>query len=604
MKRIILTFLIMTALFGTLVITLQESELAKPSSLTAEEAKGIAINLIPGMRFTFDGKIRSEVIFSTNQESSKERIELAGEFILRIYQDAPEGLLWGVSLSHPKLFVNDQETNLVSTQAGEVYYLTNDGDITEFFIDSDMDTIYANALKSIALALQLKRPSAGIEIHSDLQWAHQEPSKNGLLDVRYSTLSKQDQFLVSKSYFHLRNADGIKVTEDSGSEMVFHPKTGRLSSMDFAMTLINNSSGIKIVGKHTIDLQANSFELGMAEARKLTSIRMSLNPEKPNHAPPISKEQRLENFKKIAKGIQPEQMLKQVSAIQSLQNESIPEMLIQLEAMVSLDKEFAVQLIELLEENQDQENFMQQLSLIMGAVSTMDAADIEPSLLDYSYRHQDNVDIFQQTAFALAELEGASHDVYDHLADLTQSPIQELRTISILSLGTLGQQAPHALNSSHLLQNALRNADEQDKSIYLAALSNSKNPDHIDVFASFLQSGVEAQMEQALFGLKHIPGERSFTLISQTILAESSEGILVEGIQALAGHLENKHCADVLMQVFLGKPAVRVKMEALSLLAAVAPLEPRAKDFLSQVNESMSFDAKVTSYAGELLLTI
>ncbi|MFW7378935.1 MAG: hypothetical protein ACOH5I_09030 [Oligoflexus sp.] len=606
MKRIILSFSILTVLIGVLalVMKLREPEQAKSSSITAEETSRIAIDLLPGMRFSFDGKIRSEVIFSADQEGSRERIDLAGEIILRLYQDAPEGLLWGISLIHPQLFVNDQDTNLLPTGAGEVYYLTKNGDITEFFIGNGMDTIYANTLKSIALALQLKRPNAGHEIQSDIQWEHQEPGKNGLFDVRYSSLSKQDQFLISKSYVHLRNTDGIKVTEDSGCEMVFHPETGRLSSMDFAMTLINNSSGIKIIGKHTIDLRASSFELGTEDSHKLTSIRMSLNSEKPDHSPPLSTEQRLENFKKIVKGIQPEQMLKQVSAIPSLQDESIPELLIQLEAMVSLDKEFATHLMEHLEENQDQENFMHQLSLIMGAIASMEAENIEAQLLDFSFRHQDNVDITHQTAFALAELDGASQDVFDHLEELTQSPIQEQRTIGILSLGTLGQQASHAPNSSHFLQNALRNADDQEKSLYLAALSNSKNPDHIDVFASFLQSGVEAQMEQALFGLKHVPGERSFTLISQVILTESREGLIVEGIQALAGHLENKYCADVLMQTFLGKSSVRVKMEALSLLAAVAPLEPEVKDFLKQVTHSMSFDPKVKDYAGELLLTI
>jgi hypothetical protein len=607
MKRFISCLLICIAILG--ISFLNKKHFIEPHEgsseiLLGDSRKIIAINPIPGLKLAFSSKIHSKVNLSSNGENTEERFDISGDVVLRSYQNTKEGLLRGIKMEKAQLFINDQESDLIGKDPGEIFYLTVDGGITEFLLDGGMDRIYVNCLKSIALALQLKKPNGSGMIESGMRWEQQEAGTNGIFDVIYLTSADRDEFILKKTYFNLRNTDGMRIGDDSMSIFEFEGNTGRLSSMRHQMNLRNQSSGLGITSSHVIELLATDYRSDLGETQLLSTLRHRLDTVAPDQAPHVSEEESLDQLRKLIKGITPEQMLASVSEIQSLEDESVPDLLLKLEAMVALNKEFAVKLVEHLDRISEDDNFPNQLSLVMGALASMNAADIEAPLLDYSRRHKQSELISQQTAFALAELKGASKEVFHFLDDLAHSPVKELRTIGVLSLGTLGQQTEHALSSSNKILEGLRLGEKNEASIYLAALSNTKNPAHIDVFASYIESGVESHMEQALFGLKHIPGERSFSLISQVILNDSREGLIIEGIQALAGHIERKGCADILMQTFIHKESQRVKMEALSVLAAVATLDPKVKDFLKEVNRSMIYDQRVAAFAGEILLTI
>ncbi|WP_141731837.1 hypothetical protein [Oligoflexus tunisiensis] len=607
MKRVLSCLLICIAVLG--LGSLIKKHFIQPHERSSEillgnGRKSIAIHLIPGLRLAFSGRIHSEVNLSSNGKNLEEKFDISGDVVLRSYQNTQEGMLWGIKMEKARLFINDQEADEFGKDTGEIFYLTVDGGVTEFLINDGMDKIYVNGLKSIALALQLKKPNGGRVIESDMKWEQQEAGQNGVFDVTYLTSADHDEFIIKKTYFNLRNADGMRIGDDSMSIFDFESKTRQLSALQYQMNVRNQSSGLGIASKLVINLLATDYRSDLGETELLSSLRSRLDTVAPDQAPHVSEEERLEQLRKVIKGITPEQMLASVSKIQSLEDESVPDLLLRLEAMVALNKEFAVKLMGHLDRSIEDENFADQLSIVMGAFTSMNAADVESPLLDYSRRHQQSELITQQTAFALAELKGASKDVFHFLDDLAQSPVKELRTIGLLSLGTLGQQTEHAFSASNKILDGLRVGEKNEVSVYLAALSNTKNPTHIDVFASYIDSGVESHMEQALFGLKHIPGERSFSLISQVILNDPREGLIIEGIQALAGHIERKGCVDVLMQTFIHKDSLRVKMETLSILAAVAPFEPKVKDFLKEVNRSMIYDQKVAAFAGELLLTI
>jgi hypothetical protein len=607
MKRIFSCLLIFLGALG-LVFLVKGYLQSSPKSggpKVAEVEKTLAIHYVPGQRFVFSGLVVSEIEFSSSStdEAQQERFKIAGDVVLQTYQKTPEGMLWGISLERPELAVNHQHEAINNWQ-GTMFFLRKDGDVTEFFLEEGMDTLYVNVLKSMALALQLSQPADHETIKGGISWDHQEPGRNGVFDVEYRSLAETHRFMITKEYRYLRNTDGMKVGQNSYGRFEFAVDSGRLSSFDYKMTMKNQSSSVGIVSRHALKLEAVGFQSGLGERYLLSELQNRLPTESPDQEPLLTAREERQYHEKLVRGISPEAMLESVGSVQSLEDENIPQLLLQLEVMVALDKEFSGKLLDHLDKNIDQKNFSDQLSLIMGAISSMDAGQIEGELLEYSQRYQDNEDITQQTAFALAELNGASEDVYHFFNDLNRSPNKNIRTIGLLSLGTLGQQADHATGSSSTLVNGLREAEADDKTVYLAALSNTKNPYHLDLFASYLESGEESHMEQALFGLKHIPGERAFFLIREVVLNDSRERLVIEGLEALAGHIRQPDCGEVLMQAFHYHESLRVKMAALSTMAAVAPLKPRVQAFLKEIQRSAIYDRRIAAYAGEILLTI
>ncbi len=605
MKRIVFFCLsiplFVFTMWGVKNVVMQETPASAISELDVREILSAMVE--PGLLLKYKLTLQTHIQFNTQDSLQEEMVDISGNVEIRYYQKISEGQIVSVRIENFQAIHNHRNLNLDNAGLPEIYFLKTDDNGLSIYKERSVHELYENTCKSILLAVQQQVPN--IEIILPLSWESEEVSLNGRFLVdNYLELLNDEQLQLQKHYKSLSGSQGLIVRKPSYANLNVDLVKRAMSHLEYMVQLENHTQGLNILSRNKISLSLLKASRGINIDIDMQKFTTKSRAQKVDALSPVTSDQKTEYYNKLLKGMSAEELLQKVTQINDLRNDDVGTLLNYLEAMLALDRKFATQLLQYLELSYGAENFEDQLSLIMGALASMEAKNIETDLLNYSSRYQDDEQVTQQTAFALSEIKGASKNTLSFLKNVMHSSNPNISTIGTLSLGALGRQSQHANEIRQQLVKSLEVAPHDRKLVLVAALTNTRNADNLAIFTSYMESTEEDVAAEAVFGLKHIPGEQAYQLIKKSLLQDNRKKVQQYALQALDGHIQNPDLLNLLGVYISKKPGEELIKTAMTLVAGHSYAIDKAKSILSTIKQNHSYSLSMRSYAEDLLLTM
>ena len=554
--------------------------------------------IVPGLSSSYKLELTSAMDIQAGDSNQQESIRVTGNVVLEHFKTADDLIISMLRIDNFEAY-SSNGLDLASRNTGSLYFTSQNGKILEFYKDSELEELYENTCKSIAAAFQYNPDTFR---HGPRDSLTEEWSLNGASFLRETIEVTALGFDYKKHYHRLPDSAGVKLIQPSQITLSINTENKIVTELAGEMTLRSKIQDLAITS-------TQSFRLSLTDSRKLNQASFKLSTlQKSNEiiktAAIVNPKNQEQSYRKVLNGKTKEDIVEQVTKLKDVRTENTAALLALLEAQLYFDPSFSIELLQLLEDSYGSSSFEDQLSVVMGAFVTMPAQNIEDPLLDYANRYTDQVDVSQQTAFALAELRGAGNETRTFLESLSNSPVPDIKTIGLLSLGTLGRQLNHAAEVQQSLQTKLKHSSDEDQLVLIAALGNSWNPANLEVMASYIASGNEDVASQAVFSLKNIPGDQSFAIIQNTLLSDKRAKVRWNALQALGGHLKHPELIETVKIFLNNRPGDELSKIAVSLVAAYEPSPLTAKQTLELMQQNRQYPSELRRYIGELLLTI
>ncbi|SMF82043.1 HEAT repeat domain-containing protein [Pseudobacteriovorax antillogorgiicola] len=601
LKKVLGLLAVLVLTLGFLSSLKERPEVQSPEADLTTSSQVFRITTSPGDELQYHARFETTVSIGSVKLEALEALKLEADLVIRYYQQDSRGMLAGMRLKNmeiqaPKAMALD--TNLENL---EILYFDQVGGIEEFYVSKDMAPWLSSLLRGAAAAVQVSLPQES-QLTVGATWSGSEPSPNGPIALRMSSTVNNDRLSLVKSYLHVAGDPSLVVQKDSQGLFSYH-RDGFLIGLDHQLAIRKYDEGSSVLGAQQIQLTFQQRRRGLDLFNPLANRLSKMNAVAADEPLEANKEMTTVRMKQALSGLTQEQLLEKIVSLQGFDDQNIGVVLIQLEAMLHLNPQFKNVLWDQLQLAQSTTEYDWQLSLIMGAFASMDAVDIEDELIFYSESNRHAPDVVQQTAFALSDLKKPSVAVRNHLMDLSQSNDSEIRTMGILSLGALARHKEHNdLVLSHL-RAQLRDANDDDKLIFLAAINNSHSQENLSTLSRYFDSSDEVLAAQAVYGLKHVASKDALPLLAKTLRTESREAVLLQALQALGAHVHDPRTYDLVRMIVDGDYGAQVKVEALNVVAGMIPYKPEVRGYLETIKGSHSYLQRIRSYAGDILLS-
>lgn len=547
---------------------------------------------------------------------------------------------WGKNLSN-----NERETTSTLEQqlANEVFVLMDRyRQFKEFYVGKDYSPESANIIKALILSTQVVLPRS-----NSSNWITHEKNMTGpyksnyrcmdsevdddstdtetntnLLDIRKSKLyykhfEMDEQGMVLDQKLDDLPSSQIKLEPNSFNKIVFDSSQKHFKSIhefeEHKISSLNILVSSKIETKITLlrKWQQKFSSLLISDLKSKTKEK-EIN-QTAIIGGEISVEQRLLILKKLIAGNTTENIVSKLENIDfSKDGQKLFDYFRILRAIVELnpkEHEKILDAISSLDTDTNESKYQEKVAFLIGTLSKMNAIDAQNGLINLINNNLSNKILMEQAIITLADLKNPTSEQQKFISNLFHSATSyEIKSLSALGLGLLANNAqitdPQlSKESNDELLHALENSqNDRETRTMLTALGNSGHQQIISSLQKHLHHSDEDIRALAVYGLRFIPGEISFNLITETIKREKSQQVLDHALQALSFKPVSEQKLSVLIDVFTQNMNVNVQEQSLRIINDLYPHFPdKIKEIIKSAKKSRH--EKIREMAIDLELT-
>ncbi|SMF17872.1 HEAT repeat domain-containing protein [Pseudobacteriovorax antillogorgiicola] len=574
-------------------------ELSAEQEVKSAEHVDFSFPFQPGEERVYEGSIQFELQMEQNQSVQTQAFALAMDLHLQSHEIVDDQLFWSMRALQVEVKGAQTIEGALPSSTEAIYFRSQGGLIEEIHTPENGNEMLQGLMKSIALRMQIETPSHATQPLPFL-WQGSELDSNGKYQISYSARGPQGEVRLLKSYDGLANDQNLLLANGSHVEFTLSKNASMIEQFRFDFGIRTDDSMLKVDARQQVAFKLSHINRGLPIGDVSLKSQEKFAVSKPSSLPSYGSQNKKKRMQDMLGGASKAQVLALVGDLEDEHDVRVSNTFDKLEALLYLHPKHGKDLLDYLDQRMNDKNISAQLSLIMGAISTMEAKDIEEALLDFAQRY-DRKDVELQTSFALAELKGSSDKVYDHLHSMSKSPDLDTRSTGMLSLGVLGRQGHHRDNVGAVLRAQLER-DKSDKGLALAALNNSRDSNNLEVNLSYIDDQDSYVASQAVYGLGQTNQGEAYQALVKILKGESREAVLQTAVDAMAGHLDQDGAVWELINLATKKVSDHLMMRIVNVLAGSR--SPEARDFVEALGQEGSRSQEVQRHAQRTLLTM